>query len=491
MAYVPNSNSVAAWLQSDNASVITKWQDSSVISIQQGSVGTVIIGGSIAASFTPPANQSVSGVVGASVIGYPNVNVGGSVVGFQGTSPWVVNFQNSSVLAVPVGSTITVGQGSIAVNIIAGSIAASFTPPANQSVSGTVDIGVMPGSIAAFIKGNASVITVPQGSTAVAIVSGSIAATFTPPANQSVSGTVDIGVMPGSVAAFIKGNASVITVPQGSTAVAIVSGSIAATFTPPANQSVSGTVDIGVIPGSVVTFQGGTQITSLVSTVPSSVIVGASIFGLAPVNVTNTNLNVSGSVAAFVVGNASLITLNQGSSILSVPVGSTVAIIQANSIVGTYAEDAAHTTADKGVFTLGIRNDTVASLTSADADYGGIAVDAVGRTIIKPFAGEDATIISYVGSLVSGSTTLIQASAVGKRSYVTDFSLNNSGSTTTLVTIQGGDTSLLGQFVVPAGGGNNKAWQIPLKTTLSQDLAFKVSPSQSILYATIKGYQAP
>ena len=48
--------------------------------------------------------------------------------------------------------------------------------------------------------------------------------------------------------------------------------------------------------GSVVAFQGGTWSntqagtvkTSLVSTVPSSVIVGASIFGLAPVNVTNT-----------------------------------------------------------------------------------------------------------------------------------------------------------------------------------------------------------
>src|SRR3990167_9072857 len=45
--------------------------------------------------------------------------------------------------------------------------------------------------------------------------------------------------------------------------------------------------------------QSGTRITSLVSTVPSSVIIGASIFGLPPVNVTNTNLNVGGSVISF------------------------------------------------------------------------------------------------------------------------------------------------------------------------------------------------
>src|SRR4051812_27609494 len=47
-------------------------------------------------------------------------------------------------------------------------------------------------------------------------------------------------------------------------------------------SSISGTVDIGTIPGSVVAFQGGVYRTSIVSTVPSSVLVGASIFGQLP-----------------------------------------------------------------------------------------------------------------------------------------------------------------------------------------------------------------
>ena len=110
----------------------------------RGSVATVIIGGSVAASFVPPANQSVSGTVGASIIGLAPVsvsnfpatqNVSGSVVATQGTSPWTV-----------------VQQTSVAVNIIAGSIAASFTPPANQSVSGTVQTDVR-GSVATVIIG--------------------------------------------------------------------------------------------------------------------------------------------------------------------------------------------------------------------------------------------------------------------------------------------------------------------------------------------------
>lgn len=44
-----------------------------------------------------------------------------------------------------------------------------------------------------------------------------------------------------------------------------------------------------------------------------------------------------------------------------------------------YAEDSAHTTGDIGAFTLGVRNDTNATLTSADGDYSPFAVDSAGR----------------------------------------------------------------------------------------------------------------
>ena len=170
----------------------------------------------------------------------------GSVLAFQGTVPF-------SVLGQTTGSIISVQQGSVATVIVGGSIAASFTPPANQSVSGTVQTDV-------------------RGSVATVIIGGSIAASFTPPANQSVSGTVGaslIGLSPvsvsnfpttqnvsGSVAAFVVGNASVITVSQGSVAVAIVSGSVAVTtgnssvqvLNFPTNQSVSGAVSVSNFP---------------------------------------------------------------------------------------------------------------------------------------------------------------------------------------------------------------------------------------------------
>lgn len=293
-------------------------------------------------------------------------------------------------------------------------------------------------------------------------VSGSVVA-FGFPTNQNVSGSVvafqgagwsgsvaaivvntNLNVS-GSVATWINSSSgSVITIPQGSIAAAIISGSVAVAT---GNSSVQ-----------VLNFP--------------------------------TNQNVSGSVVAF-QGTSPWVVNFQNSSILATPVGSTITVVQANSIVGTYAEDSGHTTADKGLFVLGVRNDTVSSLTSADLDYTPHATDSQGRTVIKPFSPNESE-FTYTGSVVSTSVTLIQASAVGKRSYITDFFFANTGASTTLVTIQDGSTSVLGYTIVPTtGGSNSPGIAIPLKTAPSQDLAFKSNTATSVLYITIKGYQAP
>lgn len=261
-----------------------------------------------------------------------------------------------------------------------------------------------------------------------------------------------------------------------------------------------GTVSIvGNMNSSITAYQGGAWSTSITGgyvNVIGSVLTVGSITALQGTNpwIVNMpspsvlviqpggsvmNVNVSGSVAA-VINNSSVLALQ----------GTLPWVIQ--SIVGTYSEDAAHATTDKGIFTLMVRNDTLSSITSSDVDYSPHVVDAVGRTIIKPFAGENATIISYTGSVVSASVTLIQPSVIGSRSYITDFWVTNTGSVAQLVTFQGGDTSVVGYTIAPAGGGSNSPGiAIPLKTTLSQDLAFKTTGTSSVIYMTIKGYQAP
>lgn len=494
MAYVPNSGSIVAFqgtvpfsVQGNIAGSVVAFQGGapwantnvgSVISVNQGSVATVIIGGSIAASFTPPANQSVSGTVQADV------------------------------------------RGSVATVIIGGSIVASFTPPANQSISGTAGASVI-GAVPVNV----------QSSVATVIIGGSIAASFTPPANQSVSGTVQTQVQ-ASVAVVIIG---------GSVATATTNSSVFLLNSPNtigsviAYQGITPWVMVGSVygAGSVVAFQGGTQITSIAGNVAVQGLnaPGASVTGN-PVYTGGSDAN--GSIAAFklgagreqiitgsiqgtmsvlgtvpvtqsgawstsIIGGASVFqagtwnvsvagTANVSGSVVSFQ-GTAPWVI--GSIVGTYAEDIPSAGADKGLFTLGIRNDTVASLVGNDLDYTGWSTDSAGRHLVKPFAADESR-LDTVSSVVGTSVTALFSSVTGLRNYVTDVWVANTGAAATLVTFKDGSTSTLGFTIAPAGGGSNLVGlNFPMRTATAQDFTYVATTATSVLYVTAKGYKAP
>lgn len=339
-----------------------------------------------------------------------------------------------------------------------------------------------------------------------AVTAGSVITVL--PANQSVSGTVGASIL-GAVPVVQSGAWT-----QSVAGTVFVAGSVAAVLTASTNQSVSGTVGasiVGQLPsgtamiGSVVAYQGAKPwdvAGSVAATVTNNVTVVSSIAGgIFPIAgsvaavVTNT-VNTAGSVVAFQGTNPWIVNF-QNSSILSVPVGSTVTVFQSSSLFavqqGVNSASVLNSVPSSllsGVYAQ--RNDNTSSFLGGNLTWNPLSTDSAGRQITKPFSPEDGAIISYVGSIVSGSVQLIQPSTIGKRSYITDFWLSNTGATTTLVTFQGGDASLVGQFIAPtAGGMSSPGLSIPLKATLAQDLAFKVFPSTSVLYVVIKGYQAP
>ena len=508
--------------------------NSSVINVQQGSVATVIIGGSIAASFTPPANQSVSGTVGASVLGHAPVvivggsiltsstpnqsvsgqvnignfpttqNVSGSVVAFQGTSPFIItgsvqgNFGggNSSVqvLNFPANQSVSGTTGASVIGhapvvIVGGSILTSSTP--NQSVSGTVQADV-------------------RGSVATVIIGGSIAANFTPPANQSVSGEVSISNFPttqnisGSVAAFLLStNASVITVGQavpnqsvsGTVGASIIgqpvfqigNGASVATIRDLAgndalnvaivdangnqittfgtsNQSVSGTVGASII-GSVPVTQSGVNSTSVISTTPSSMLVGASIFGQLPAGTA-----VLGSVAVL-----------QGTDPWTVK----------SSVAG-------------GLFP--ISGSVAATITNTNINVSGSVVAFQGGTQITSISGVvnssvQGTVTFQAPSVLTGhasvngaaSVQVLSAGGTGLYTYVTDFLISNTGAATTLVTFTDGDGSIMGKTIAPAGGGAvATSLSAPMKTLQTNKVVNIVAATAtSVLHAWVGGYRAP
>ena len=350
---------------------------------------------------------------------------------------------NSSILTAD--SSIISGSGLSGIQrpiINIGSVLGPFPVQSsgNQSVSGQVGaslIGQLPAGTA--VLGSVMVL---QG---------------TDPWNVrgSVSGTVDIGTIPGSVIAF-QGTSPWIT-----------------------RGSVSGTVDVGVIPGSVLAFQGGARITSIVSSIPSSVLVGASIFGMLPAgtqvlgsilvlqgtnpwNISSVYGNVSGSVLAQQLGTAitSVVSSNP-SSLLS------------------------------GVY--GHRNDAIASYLGGNLSWRPITTDSAGRIITKPFSPEESRIEGYASTVNVSVTTLVPAAGAGLRNYITDIWLANTGAAATLVTFRSqGGASVLGYTIAPAGSGSNLQGLVtPIRTGANETFDIQASTGTSVLYATVKGFKAP
>lgn len=234
-----------------------------------------IAGGSIAASFTPPANQSVSGAVTAPPGSVMTVNqLAGSVMAVTGsftpaanqsvsgavtapagsvmtvatlagstmavlatqvTSPWIVAPNNSSLFALSPAGSIT------SITIPAGSITAvSATAPAGSIMSVTTPAGSTMAVLATQVTSpwivapnNSSLYSLqPAGS--VLAVSGS----FSPAANQSVSGAVTapagsvltIATLAGSIVAVsaVQPAGSLLTAIQLAGSVMAVSGSLTA-----------------------------------------------------------------------------------------------------------------------------------------------------------------------------------------------------------------------------------------------------------------------
>lgn len=156
------------------------------------------------------------------------------------------------------------------------------------------------------------------------------------------------------------------------------------------------------------------------------------------------------------------------------------------------AEDATHTSADVGVMALGVRNDAMSSPTSADGDYGFIAVDSLGRvqTTHAPAAAMKRGTATTTGT---SDTSLVAASGSGSlKTYITSVQLANTGSTTSLITFKDGSGgSTLGYSIAPAGGGSNIVFTTPLVTSANTAFYFAAGSSSTTIYASAQGYYAP
>lgn len=158
------------------------------------------------------------------------------------------------------------------------------------------------------------------------------------------------------------------------------------------------------------------------------------------------------------------------------------------SIVGTYAEDAPHTSGDKGVFSLSVRNDTQTSITSNDGDYSPFAVGPTGALIAT-----DAPITKWIQGtadlrvVLGTSVAVMAAQGASVFTYIREIQVANMGSASVLVTFAGGLGSILGYTIAPAGGGSNFITR--MKTGENSAFTASISGTASVLVSA-QGFTA-
>lgn len=157
-------------------------------------------------------------------------------------------------------------------------------------------------------------------------------------------------------------------------------------------------------------------------------------------------------------------------------------------VVGTTFEDAPHTSGDPGFFALGVRNETLASITSTDLDYSPQAVGPSGEQItvnapytkwvqgnvnLSPNGGASVAVIAPQGSSIF--------------TYVTGVQIANMGSASVLVTFSGATSSVVGYSIAPAGGGSNIMLPNAWKTNANGAFTASIS-AQASVYVSAQGF---
>jgi hypothetical protein len=118
-----------------------------------------------------------------------------------------------------------------------------------------------------------------------------------------------------------------------------------------------------------------------------------------------------------------------------------------------------------------------------------LAVGLEGKLITLPFANKENMLRGSASQTGTSATTLIAAQGSGVKIYVTGVQCKNSGSTTTIVTLNDTETTGSGTvLIVPNSGGDNEVYQTPLAVAANTALTFTPGAASSTIYCNAQGY---
>lgn len=348
----------------------------------------------------------------------------------------------------------------------------------------------------AYVPNSGSVVAF-QSNPSSLLVGASIIGAVPVNGNVFVAGSVAgiINTINSSIAVNLQStNASIITVGGGTTgnsSVTAYQGGAWSTSVTGGYVNVIGSVlavgSITALQGTNPWIIGNSSVTTIQGTTPWVV---GSVITTAQGSVATAIINISASIATNLQSsNASVIvTGNMNASVLALQ-GTLPWVIQ--SVVGTYAEDSAHTSGSSGLFMLGVRNDTMSSVTSTDLDYSPWTTGPVGEGIVanSPIT---AWVQANTSMMANVSVQALAAQGASVFTYVTGVQVTNVSPNNVYLTFTGGlggKSSVLGYAPAPANGGAVFTLPNAWKTGQNSGVSASVSGVASI-FISLQGFTA-
>jgi len=132
------------------------------------------------------------------------------------------------------------------------------------------------------------------------------------------------------------------------------------------------------------------------------------------------------------------------------------------------------------------RSTDIAATTST---YNTIGItDLVGKQIVQPYSINQ-QFVRGLGSATSTASTLCLGGTASNSTYLTSVQVMNTGSTTTVVSLQDGSGgTTLAYAQAPAGGGSNITFPVPIKNTSGNGWYFATANASTTVYVSAQGY---
>lgn len=113
-------------------------------------------------------------------------------------------------------------------------------------------------------------------------------------------------------------------------------------------------------------------------------------------------------------------------------------------------------------------------------------LDLTGKQVTSPYANRENMVRGAGSSTTTGAITLMAAGGASIKNYCTSIQLGNTSATTIFVTLNDSATTIL---VVPAGGGSNITFNVPLVTAANTALTATPSAGAATIYGAAQGFK--